>query len=187
MMAKNNYVLDTSVHLTDAESIFKFKNHDIFIPLKVLEEVDKHKKRQDNVGVNARRIIRILDELRKKGNLQKGVRIDKGKGILKVMSYECLADVIFPPDLDLRIPDHVIIATAKAIQSLYPKRKMIVVSRDINMRVISDSIGLISEDYVTETAVISSDELYAGFTIHSVDDQVIDRFYKGRANFDWRR
>ena len=78
-MANNNYVLDTSVHLTDAESIFKFKNHDIFVPLKVLEEIDKHKTRQDNVGVNARRIIRLLDELRKKGNLQKGVRIEKGK------------------------------------------------------------------------------------------------------------
>ena len=128
-MAKNNYVLDTSVHLTDAESIFKFKNHDIFVPLKVLEEIDKHKTRQDNVGVNARRIIRLLDELRKKGNLQKGVRIEKGKGILKVMSYDCLKDAIFPPDLDLRIPDHVIIATAKAIQNLNHRRKTIIVSR----------------------------------------------------------
>ena len=178
-MAKNNYVLDTSVHLTDAESIFKFKNHDIFVPLKVLEEIDKHKTRQDNVGVNARRIIRLLDELRKKGNLQKGVRIEKGKGILKVMSYDCLKDAIFPPDLDLRIPDHVIIATAKAIQNLNHRRKTIIVSRDINMRVISDSIGLKSEDYITEKAVVSSDELYTGFTTHSVDDQVIDRFYNG--------
>ncbi len=139
-MAKNNYVLDTSVHLTDAEAIFKFKNHDIFVPLKVLEEIDKHKKRQDNVGVNARRIIRLLDDLRNKGNLQKGVRIGKGKGILRVMSYDCLKDIIFPPDLDLNIPDHVIIATAKVIQNLIPRRKTIIVSRDINMRVISDSV-----------------------------------------------
>ena len=61
-MAKKNYVLDTSVYLTDAEAIYGFDNHDIFIPLKVLEEIDKHKKRQDAVGVNARKIIRILDE-----------------------------------------------------------------------------------------------------------------------------
>ena len=85
-MAKKNYVLDTSVYLTDAEAIYKFDNHDIFIPLKVLEEIDKHKKRQDTVGVNARKIIRILDELRSKGDLNKGIRIDKGKGIVKVMS-----------------------------------------------------------------------------------------------------
>ena len=86
-MAKKNYVLDTSVYLTDATAIYKFDNHDIFIPLKVLEEVDKHKKRQDTVGVNARKIIRMLDELRKKGDLNKGIRLGKGKGILKVMSY----------------------------------------------------------------------------------------------------
>ena len=66
-MAKKNYVLDTSACLTDADSIFKFDNHDIFIPLKVLEEIDKHKKRQDMVGINARKIIRSFDELRKQG------------------------------------------------------------------------------------------------------------------------
>ena len=77
-MAKKNYVLDTSVYLTDADALFKFDNHDIFIPLKVLEEIDKHKKRQDSVGINARRIIRTLDELRTRGNLQKGVRLGKG-------------------------------------------------------------------------------------------------------------
>jgi PhoH-like ATPase len=55
---------------------------------------------------------------------------------------------------------------------------MIIVSRDINMRVISDSVGLISEDYDTDKVIVSSEELYAGFTVHSVDDQIIDRFYK---------
>ena len=57
-MSKINYVLDTSVYLTDADSIFNFGDHDIYIPLKVLEEIDKHKKRQDSPGVNARKIIR---------------------------------------------------------------------------------------------------------------------------------
>jgi len=178
-MAKKNFVLDTSVYLTDADSIFKFDNHDIFIPLKVLEEIDKHKKRQDMVGINARRIIRTLDELRTKGNLQKGVRLDKGRGIVKVMSYEILRESIFPPDLDIRIPDHIIIATAMAIRQESPKRKTVVVTRDINMRVICDSIGLDTDDYLTEKAVTSSDELYQGFTTIVVDDQLIDRFYDG--------
>ena len=86
-MTIKNYVLDTSVYLTDSQSIFKFDNHNIFIPLKVLEEIDKHKKRQDSVGVNARRIIRILDEMREKGSLHDGVKIGENKGFLKVMSY----------------------------------------------------------------------------------------------------
>jgi|TARA_Y100000310_G_C20664153_1_gene806502 PhoH-like ATPase len=181
-MAKKNYVLDTSVYLTDAESIFKFDNHDIFIPLKVLEEIDKHKKRQDAVGVNARKIIRILDELRAKGDLNKGIRIDKRKGIVKVMSYGCLNNSLqFPPDLDLRIPDHTIIATALAVKVIGQKarsaRKTIVVSRDINMRVICDSLGIDSEDYIIESAVTSPKELYQGFVEHLVDDAIVDRFY----------
>jgi len=178
-MAKKNYLLDTSVYLTDADSIFQFDNNDIFVPLKVLEEIDKHKKRQDSVGANARRIIRTLDELRIIGDLQKGVRLGKGKGLLKVMSYDCLSGAIFPPDLDIRIPDHIILATAKAVQQEYPNRKSVVVSRDINMRVICDSIGIKAEDYITEKAAASSEELYSGFVNHLVDDQLIDRFYNG--------
>jgi len=178
---KKNYVLDTSVFLTDASAIYKFQNHDIIVPLKVLEEIDKHKKRQDNVGVNARKIIRIFDELRNYGSLQKGVRIGKGQGIVKVMSYECLKEVIFPPDLDIRIPDHTIIATAKAVQEQDTKRKLIVVSRDINMRVICDSVGLQAEDFILEKAVTSFEELYSGFVVHAVDDAIVDRFYQGES------
>ena len=178
-MAKKNYVLDTSVCLTDADVLFKFDNHDIYLPLKVLEEIDGHKKRQDSVGSNARKIIRTLDEFRAKGSLEKGIRIDKGKGILKVISFTDLKEVIFPADLDLRHPDHIIIATAKSIQASQGNRKTIVVSRDINMRVICDSIGVQAEDYISEKAVTSSEELYNGFIVVNIDDEVIDRFYAG--------
>lgn len=178
-MAKKNYVLDTSVCLTDADVIHKFNNNDIFLPLKVLEEIDGHKKRQDSVGTNARQFIRFMDELRKVGNLQKGVRIGKGKGILKVVSYASLKDIIFPPDLDIRHPDHTIIATAKSIQIQNENKKTILVSRDINMRVICDSIGIPAEDYIPENAVTSTDQLYEGFVIQPVDEQIIDRFYAG--------
>jgi len=178
-MAKKNYVLDTSVYLTDAGSLYKFDNHDIFIPLKVLEEVDGHKKRQDSVGANARKFIKTLDELRVKGNLEKGIRIGKGLGILKVVSYSSLNSIIFPPDLDIRHPDHTIIATALAVQSSSDSRKTTMVSRDINMRVICDSIGIPAQDYISERAVINSDELYAGFVTQAVDEQIIDRYYSG--------
>lgn len=153
------------------------------MPLKVLEEIDGHKKRQDSVGSNARKIIRILDEFRNKGSLEKGIRIDKGKGILKVVSFSDLKEVIFPADLDLRHPDHVIMATAKTIQSRSAGRKTILVSRDINMRVICDSIGIQAEDYISERAVTSSDELYTGFVIQTFDDEIIDRFYAGEEIF----
>ena len=181
-MPKKNYVLDTSVCLTDANVLFKFNNHDIFIPLKVLEEIDGHKKRQDSVGANARQFIRTLDEFRAKGSLETGIRIQKGKGILKVVSFANLKDVVFPADLDIRLPDHTIIATAKSIQAT-GTRKTIMVSRDINMRVICDSVGIAAEDYISERAVISSDELYTGFVIQTFDDEIIDRFYSGEEIF----
>jgi PhoH-like ATPase len=177
MPTKKNYILDTSVCLTDAEAINKFDNHDIFLPLKVLEEIDKHKKRQDSVGINARKIIRASDELRSVGSLQKGVRIAKGKGILKVLSYEDAEKAEFPDDLNKNVPDHIIIATGMFVASQYPRRKTILVSNDINMRVICDSLGLQAQDYTSEEAVHSSDELYDGFSNVLVDDQLIERFY----------
>ncbi len=177
MSTKKNYVLDTSVYLTDANSIFKFSKNNIFVPLKVLEEIDKHKTRQDSVGANARHFIRTLDNLREKGSLEEGVKIDENGGILRVMSYACLKDTVFPPDLDLRIPDHAIIATARAVQT--SNKKTILVSRDINMRVICDSIGIPAEDYISEEAIPSSDDLYTGFVVQPIDEQVIDRFYVG--------
>ena len=175
-MAKRIYVIDTSTYFTDHRAINKFGIHDIVIPLKVLEEVDNHKKRQDTVGVNARGIIRTLDTLREKGNLHTGIRLAKGCGIVSVKSHDI---ALLPKDLDPSIPDHIIIATALTEQAANPKKKVIVVTRDINMRVICDSIGMKAEDYITDKAAASSEELYSGFTEHLVDDQLIDRFYDG--------
>ena len=176
-MAKKTYVLDTSVYLTDSNCINSFNNNDIVIPLKVLEEIDKHKKRQDSVGSQARSIIRNLDALRDKGSLSKGVRIGKGLGIVRVSSYNPLC---LPDDLDLEDSDNQIIATALSEQEVAPKsRKVVVVSRDINMRVKCDALGLLTEDYQAEQVVENSEGLYTGRAEILVDEQEIDRFYSG--------
>ena len=173
-MAKKTYVLDTNVYLTSASSIDAFGNNDIIIPLKILDEIDKHKKRQDSVGSQAREIIRRLDHFRSGGNLSKGVRMGKGKGILKVCSYNpfCL-----PDDLDLEDSDNQILATALSVKEESKPRKVIVVSRDINMRVKCDALGLLTEDYHGEQVVESSDGLFTGKTEILVDEQIIDSFY----------
>ena len=176
-MAKKTYVLDTSVYLTDSNCINTFANNDIVIPLKVLEEIDKHKKRQDSVGSQARAIIRKLDKLRDKGSLSKGVRIERGLGIVRVSSYNPLC---LPDDLDLEDSDNQIIATALSELDQSPKsRKVVVVSRDINMRVKCDSLGLLTEDYNAEQVVESSEGLYTGRSEILVDEQDIDKFYNG--------
>lgn len=178
-MAKKTYVLDTSALITNTESVNGYGNNDILIPIKVLEELDKHKKRQDLVGASARTVIRFLDSLRSKGSLYEGVRLGKGKGILKVKGYN--PNMNFPSELDLSIPDHQILAVALSEQDLVEGRKVIVVSNDINMRVICDSIGMESEDCNPERIVESGSSLYHGFTDVLVDDEFIDRFYSNES------
>ena len=172
-MAKKNLVIDTSVFLSDATCIFKFGNADIFIAFKVLEEIDKHKKRQDSVGYNARKIIKIMDEFRAKGCLSKGVRIGKGKGIFKVEEGRAK----LPEGLSMDISDHQIIATALYVKEQYPKRKTVMLSRDINFRVISDSVGITAEDYITSQVVDDTDKIFTGLSEIVVDDEMVEQFY----------
>lgn len=172
-MAKKTYVLDTSALITNTDCVNGYSNNDILIPIKVLEELDKHKKRQDLVGASARTVIRFLDSLRSKGSLYEGVRLGKGKGILKVKGYDPLMS--FPAELDLTVPDHQILAVALSEKT--EARKVIVVSNDINMRVVCDSIGMESEDCNPEKVVESGSSLFHGFTDVLVDDEFVDRFY----------
>ena len=174
---KKIYVLDTSVYLTNADAIYAFKNHDIYVPLKVFEEIDKHKKRQDLVGAQARKIIRIWDELRSKGSLKEGVEIRRGLGTVRSVSASDIDRDDLPQDLDIKIPDHLIIATARTV-ARESERKVILVSRDINMRVIADAIGLPCEDFQNQQIVDDSDNIYTGFTEILVDDDIVDQFYE---------
>ena len=167
------FVIDTNVLLTDSNSILNFNDSDIIIPLKVLDEIDNHKKRQDSVGIHARGTIRKLDELRSKGDLFEGVNLEGGT--LFVKKYD---PFVLPDDLNLDNPDNQIIATAMTIQKENKKSKVVMVSRDINMRVKCDSLGIKSEDYSNDQVVEDIDTLYTGVVEHLVDDQVIDSVYK---------
>jgi len=175
-MTKKIYVLDTSAYLTDYRVIYSYRNHDIIIPLIVLEELDNCKKRPNGVGVNARSIIRILDELREKGNFQKGIRIRKGSGLCFTKAPDLNE---LPTGYSHSVPDHQIIATALTTKKEFPTRKVIVISNDINLRIKCDAIGVEAESYKTEKVIKSRTELYSGFTKVLVDDQIIDRFYNG--------
>ena len=166
-------MIDTSVFLTDSSCLFKFGNNDLFIAHKVLEEIDKHKKRQDSVGFHARQTIKVLDELRQNGSLSKGIRLGKGMGILKV--EEASKDL--PGCLSMKVPDHQILGVALAVQEAHQRRKTIVLSRDINMRVVANACGLLSEDYQTEQVVEDVEKIYTGFLEVVVDDELIEQFY----------
>jgi PhoH-like ATPase len=182
-MAKKWFVIDTSVYLSDSECLTRFANNDIIVPLKVLEEIDKHKKRQDSVGFHARQIIKIFDCLRQKGNLKKGVRIAQGKGLVKFVGLDEINYRTLPRDLDPRNPDHIILATALTIKEQNPKRKVILVSRDINLRVIAQGVDLPAEEYETIKVVEAKDKIYTGFEEIVMDDEIIDRFYEDKPVF----
>ena len=179
-MSKKIYVLDTNCYLTDYEAIYKFGTADIIIPLKVLEEVDKHKKRQDGVGLNARNFIRVLDELRSKGNLNKGVRIDKGLGIVRARPSDLST---LPPDFDPNQADNSILACAISEKNENPSKKVIVVSLDINLRVRCDALGIECEAYTENQVIKKANDIYTGCNKLLVDDQLIDRFYAGEQIF----
>jgi PhoH-like ATPase len=176
-MAKTTYVLDTSVYLHDANSIYHFGRNDIVVPLKVLEEIDKHKQRQNIVGANARKVIRFFDSLREKGDLTKGVRIAKGKGKLRAKSIKEIENL--PPDLDPNIPDHIIVGTALKVMGEIGNKHTVLVSRDINLRVIADSVGLKTQDYNPDKVVKDTTQLFTGFREILVDQQDVDSFYAG--------
>jgi PhoH-like ATPase len=154
-MSNKIYVLDTSVCLTESSCLYKFEDNNIIIPLKVLEEIDNHKKRQDAVGLTARKIIKIFDTLRDRGNLQEGVRLSETNlAMLKVSSGD---RSLLPGDLVSDVADNIIISTALLATINNPDMEVIMVSRDINMRVICDSLKIKSEDYTSDKVL--DDEL----------------------------
>ena len=176
-MSKKIYVLDTSVYLTDFKSLKAFDNNDVVIPLKVLEELDKHKKRQDAVGSNARQIIRIFDEMRASGSLYHGVKIvpeNPNSGVAYVHSYD---ESCLPSEWDSQDPDNQIIATALTLKNKNPETPVIMVSRDINLRVKCDSVDLKAQDYQESQVVESLSEVYTGFKKIPVTSGAIDSFY----------
>tara|TARA_R110002124_G_scaffold116400_9_gene272864 strand:+ start:7803 stop:9044 length:1242 start_codon:yes stop_codon:yes gene_type:complete len=142
--------------------------------MKVLEEIDNHKKRQDSVGANARNIIREFDSLRERGSLQEGVILSKGRGKLTVKRVDVS---MIPPDFSANEADHIIMTTALQLQSENPDKKVKIVSRDINMRVMSDSLGIESEDYIENKVITFQSDLYTGFKSIEVEDWEIDIIY----------
>jgi PhoH-like ATPase len=178
-MKKCIYVLDTSVFLTNAHSVYSYGTNDIIVPMKVLEEIDKHKKRQDSVGSNARTIIRIFDDLREIGSLYEGVLLADGQGKLRVRPSALDVHAYLPDDLSPDVPDHKIIATAMQERENNPDNDVTLVSRDVNMRVICDALGLATEDYNPDQVLESGEQVYDGFAEKLVDDDMIDLFYAG--------
>jgi PhoH-like ATPase len=177
-MSRKAFVIDTNVLLYDPESIKKFKDSDVILPLIVLEELDAMKRFSDELGKNARQVMRYLDSLSSvKNNLYSGVSLDYG--ITLRIYLEPLADPIarsaFPLPLDKN--DNKILYAAFQLKK--QGETVILVSKDVVVRVKAEAIDLPAEDY--ENLKTSFDTIYKGYREVELDKRSIDLFYKDRS------
>lgn len=177
---KKTYILDTNVLLSDSNALNAFEENDLIIPLIVLEELDRHKSRQDEVGAAARKINRILDDFRKQGSLSTGVKT-VGGGTLIIQSIDSSIVNYLPQELQTEKVDNMIIAFAKKCQLQVEcnrdfDQKYILVSKDINVRIKCDAIGVPCEDY-RKLRIISTQDMYTGVCVQEATQEFISSFY----------
>ncbi len=170
---KKIFVIDTNVLLNDPQAIFKFEENDIVIPIAVVEEIDDQKNRNNGIGYNARETSRILDKLRREGELNKGVRLETG-GNIKIVIDE--KELILPPGLSPNKMDNRIISTAIRLNKNNHNRKVVLISEDINIRLIANAYGVSAEEYKSNR--LSEENIYSGFKEINVKSTLIDKFYK---------
>ncbi len=179
-MLENNgnkiFVLDTNIVLYDYRSIFSFEEHNVVIPITLLEEVDRFKRGNEIINYNAREFSRELDGLIGEGFTKDGVRLKNGGHILvrtNIQKDSYMKEIFWEDS-----PDHRILTVAYNLSREYGKERVVLVSKDINLRMKAKSIDIKAEDY--ETGKIQNiDELYKGKNlVEGIDHDVIDRIYK---------
>jgi PhoH-like ATPase len=175
---KKTYILDTNVLLSDPNCLNNFQDNDLIVPILVLEELDKHKGRSDEVGRAAREVNRIFDKISETGSLKDGVSLPSG-GNLRVMSSPTGYSALLPPELVLGSSvDNMIIGFALMLRKEVPEA--ILVSKDINVRVKCSSLGLEAQDYLSNRATDSAEHLYTGVKVYTVPYETVEMFYSSR-------
>ena len=162
------FVLDTNVLLHDPTSLFRFEEHDIFLPMIVLEELDAHKKGMTEVARNGRQASRMLDALaaaHKDADMAQGLRLDATgqKAASGHLFFQTAPlDYSLPTSLPQGKADNQILGVVEGLRKLHAPREVVLVSKDINMRVKARALGLAAEDYQNDKALEDGDLLYAG-------------------------
>lgn len=168
--------MDTNVILHDHTCIYQFQDNDIILPITVLEELDKFKRGNDLINFQAREFTRLLDEIVGDELFNGGKPLGIGKGKLRIETGKPFSDILktsFRED----IPDHRILAIAEYTDKAYPKRKVILVSKDINLRMKAKSLGIQSEDYKTDQVTDQNVLDKTVKTFENFDDKLIDQLY----------
>ena len=175
---KKTFVLDTNVILHDYRSIYNFTNNDIVIPIVVLEELDKFKKGNDLINFHAREFARELDKISEKDFFDKGAALGKGRGRLFIqpgVKFSQKMKDSFSDDT----PDHRILAVTEYISEKMKGQKVILVTKDMNLRMKARSLGLQAEDYKTDQVEDLDFAINRSVReIEGIDTEVINRIYE---------
>jgi PhoH-like ATPase len=176
LLVKKNYILDTNVLLHDPNSLLKFEDNNVLLPIEVIEEIDRFKRESTELGQNARTVSRMLDGLRGAGQLSEGVTLPNG-GHLRIAFQKAgparNGHTVFSTDS----VDNRILSLAFSIKKAQPRGHTILVSKDINLRIKADALGLMAEDYENDRVLLK--DLYTGMIEVSASP---DRIAAFRAN-----
>ncbi|MEY4615906.1 MAG: hypothetical protein RJB66_866 [Pseudomonadota bacterium] len=170
---RRKIVVDTNVILFDALAICRFQDADVYVPISVIEEVDRFKRDLGENGRNARQFSRFVDVLRDKGSLSGGVQLDNSETVIYVTSDAGHVGLLHEDKVDNRI-----LATALSLQKQFPKFTVELITKDINLRIKADVLGIHAKDYEPES--VSADELYEGYQEIEVTSEQIDQFYQDK-------
>ncbi len=180
---KKNFVLDTNVILHDYKCIENFEENDIYLPIVVLEELDKFKRGSEQINYNAREFVRELDLITSNDLFLKGATIGEGLGKLFVVTgdkYQEKISLSFPE----RTPDHRILSCVITVAENHPKMRTILVTKDINLRMKARSLGIEVEDYITDKVVNVDLFERAQETYEDIDGDIIDKMYASPEGID---
>jgi PhoH-like ATPase len=176
-----NYIIDTNVLLHDPNSLLSFADNHVLIPIEVIEEIDRFKRESSELGQNARSVSRMLDGFRGEGSLSEGVKLPNG-GKLQI-TFQKNGHVNGDAHVNGNSVDNRILSLAANIQKAQPKNPTILVSKDINLRIKADALGLQAEDYETDRVFIT--DLYTGMMGMSVATNKMAAFRaNGELNLD---
>jgi PhoH-like ATPase len=185
MGAKKNFVLDTNVILHDYKCIENFQENDIYLPIVVLEELDKFKKGSDQINYNAREFVRELDTLTSNDLFLKGASLGPGKGTLHVVTGDKYQEKIYQ-SFPEKTADHRILSCTLSVAESEKDRKVktILVTKDVNLRMKARSLGIEVEDYITDK-VINVDIFKRAQDIYeNIDPDLIDKMYASPDGID---
>jgi PhoH-like ATPase len=170
---RKTYILDTNVLLHDPDSLFSFEDNAIVLPLSVVEELDRIKRRSDEIGRNAREVSRKLDELRVRGRLSEGVGLNNGGSVRNEINGNKSDHDSY--GIDLSTTDNKILALAYSLMNNC-QSPVILVTKDLNLRIKADVLGVAAEDFYSDK--VDYHQLYSGVRELYFSHKEIDRFYQ---------